>query len=316
MRTRYLGIQMDAEHHLDEAEVTEMTQMISALSENGYTSEIVNSIYTDIGNVIMEALKQYDAVIQSGDSKALYKLLGEVFIKSFENNDRDTLGLAQAFVLKATQALKEAGSDFRLPFSAETVSGLFMSTVSSMLNKKGIRRKYEGFAGVLTPSYNMMQYYRVAGQTMMYDRFTDLVREKGITSYNTTSITQSVPTTKIISGGQTGVDTIGLEVGRELGLQTGGTATPGFIRESGVDSYDRESLQSLFGLTEISPELQAGRTGREFYLPRTEQNVLNSDATVYFASDPNSAGRIATERFARAHDKKFIVNPTAEQLRK
>ena len=180
MRTRYLGIQMDAEHHLDEAEVTEMTQMISALSENGYTSEIVNSIYTDIGNVIMEALKQYDTVIQSGDSKALYKLLGEVFIKSFENNDRDTLGLAQAFVLKATQALKEAGSDFRLPFSAETVSGLFMSTVSSMLNKKGIRRKYEGFAGVLTPSYNMMQYYRVGRQTMMYERFADLVREKGI----------------------------------------------------------------------------------------------------------------------------------------
>ena len=180
MRTRYLGIQMDAEHHLDEAEVTEMTQMISALSENGYTSEIVNSIYTDIGNVIMEALKRYDTVIQSGDSKALYKLLGEVFIKSFENNDRDTLGLAQAFVLKATQALKEAGSDFRLPFSAETVSGLFMSTVSSMLNKKGIRRKYEGFAGVLTPSYNMMQYYRVGGQTMMYERFADLVREKGI----------------------------------------------------------------------------------------------------------------------------------------
>lgn len=182
MRTRYLGIQMDAEHHLDEAEVTEMTQMISALSENGYTSEIVNSIYTDIGNVIMEALKQYDTVIQSGDSKALYKLLGEVFIKSFENNDRDTLGLAQAFVLKATQALKEAGSDFRLPFSAETVSGLFMSTVSSMLNKKGIRRKYEGFAGVLTPSYNMMQYYRVGGQTMMYEKFADVVREKGIQS--------------------------------------------------------------------------------------------------------------------------------------
>ena len=68
---------MDAEHHIDEAEVTEMTQMISALSENGYTSEIVNSIYTDIGNVIMEALKQYDAVIKSGDEKALYKLLGE-----------------------------------------------------------------------------------------------------------------------------------------------------------------------------------------------------------------------------------------------
>lgn len=315
MRTRYIGVQMDAEHHLDENEVTEMTQMISALSENGYTADIVNNIYTDIGNVIMEALKEYDAVISSDDPAKLYKLLGEIFIKSFENNDRDTLGLAQAFVLKATKALKENDLSFRLPFSAETVSGLFMSTVSSLLTKKGIRRKYEGFAGVLTPSYNMMQYYNISGQTMMYDRFTDLVRDSGITSYNTTGISQNVPTTKIISGGQSGVDTIGLEVGRELGLKTGGTTTPGFVRESGYDNYTAESLNSLFGLQEISSELQQGRTGKEFYLPRTEQNVLNSDATVYFTSSDSSAGMIATERFARLHKKPFIVNPTATELR-
>ena len=97
---------MDAEHHLDENEVTEMTQMISALSENGYTSHLVNNIYTDIGNVIVEALKEYNAVIDSNNPEEIYQLLGEIFIKSFENNDRDTLGLAQAFVLKATKALK------------------------------------------------------------------------------------------------------------------------------------------------------------------------------------------------------------------
>ena len=198
MRTRYIGVQMDAEHHLDENEVTEMTQMISALSENGYTSDIVNSIYTDIGNVIVEALSEYDTVINSNDPQKLYKKLGEIFIKSFENNDRDTLGLAQAFVLKATKALKENDSDFRLPFSAETVSGLFVSTVSSLLTKKGIRRKYEGFAGVLTPSYNMMQYYRVGGQTMMYERFADLVREKGIVS---TSNDPNVPWSRFSDNG-------------------------------------------------------------------------------------------------------------------
>ena len=315
MRTRYIGVQMDAEHHLDENEVTEMTQMISALSENGYTSELVNSIYSDIGNVIMEALKEYNAVIEDDDPEKTYKILGEIFIKSFENNDRDTLGLAQAFVLKATKALKEGGSNFRLPFSAETVSGLFISTVSSLMTKKGIRRKYEGFAGVLTPSFNMMQYYNVGGQTMMYEKFVDLVRASGITSYNTTRISQNVPTTKIISGGQTGVDTIGLEIGRELGLKTGGTSTPGFVRENWNDGYTPESLQTLFGLQEITPELQGGRQGREFYLPRTEQNVLNSDGTVYFTSDANSAGRIATERFANKHKKPFIINPTPEELR-
>ena len=315
MRTRYIGVQMDAEHHLDENEVTEMTQMISALAENGYTADLVDSIYTDIGNVIVEALKEYNAVLDENNPEKIYKLLGEIFIKSFENNDRDTLGLAQAFVLKASKALKEEGSTFRLPFSAETVSGLFISTVSSLMTKSGIRRKYEGFAGVLTPSFNMMQYYRVGNSTMMFEQFTDLIREKGITTFNDTGIKLDVPTTKIISGGQTGVDTIGLEVGRELGLQTGGTTTPGFIRESGIDGYDANSLQSLFGLEEISAELQAGKSGREFYLPRTEQNVINSDATVYFCSDLNSAGRIATERYAKKHNKKFIVNPTAVELR-
>lgn len=118
----------------------------------------------------------------------------------------------------------------------------------------------------------------------------------------------TVPTTKIISGGQTGIDRLGLEVGKELGLETGGTTTPGYYTENGRD----ESLKD-FGVTEISPELQAGRKGREFYLPRTEQNVLNSDGTVYFSTDEDSAGRIATQRFAKQHNKPFLLNPTSQE---
>jgi hypothetical protein len=107
------------------------------------------------------------------------------------------------------------------------------------------------------------------------------------------------------------VDTIGLEVGRNLGIQTGGTTTPGFVRVKDVDSYTREQLEQ-FGVTEISADLQEGKSGKEFYLPRTEQNVINSDGTVYFASDEDSAGKIATERFANKHNKPFLLNPTAE----
>ena len=180
MSTRYIGVQMDAEHELDENEVTEMTQMISAISSHGYTSDIANQVYNDIGNVIVEALAEYDNALAVDNPQEIYKLLGEAFVKSFENNDRDTLGLAQAFVLKASKALKEGDYSFRLPFSAETVNGIFISTISSLLTKKGIRRKYDGFAGVLTPSHNMMQYYRIGDTTMMYEQFTDKVREKGI----------------------------------------------------------------------------------------------------------------------------------------
>lgn len=182
MSTRYLGVQMDAEHELEDSDVTEMTQMISAISSHGYTSDIANRVYKDIGNVILEALADYDAAIKNDDPKEIYKLLGEAFVKSFENNDRDTLGLAQAFVLKASKALKEGNYEFRLPFSAETVNGIFISTVSSLLTKKGIRRKYEGFAGVLTPSHDMIQYYNIGGTNMMYEQFADKVREMGIQS--------------------------------------------------------------------------------------------------------------------------------------
>lgn len=127
--------------------------------------------------------------------------------------------------------------------------------------------------------------------------------------YSKSQGTHTVPTTKIISGGQTGIDRLGLEVGKELGLETGGTTTPGYYTENGRD----ESLKD-FGVTEISPELQAGRKGREFYLPRTEQNVLNSDGTVYFSTDEDSAGRIATQRFDKQHNKPFLLNPTSQEL--
>lgn len=159
MRTRYLGVQMNAEHELEDSDVTEMTQMISALSQNGYYADVVNEIYTDIGAVVAEALAEFKTAV--GDSNKIYKLLGKAFIDSFKNNDRDTIGLAQAFVLKATEALKSENPEYRIPFSAETVSGLFISTVSSMITKKGIRRKYDGFAGVLTPAFNQIQYYNV-----------------------------------------------------------------------------------------------------------------------------------------------------------
>lgn len=67
--------------------------------------------------------------------------------------------------------------------------------------------------------------------------------------YSKSQGTHTVPTTKIISGGQTGIDRLGLEVGKELGLETGGTTTPGYYTENGRD----ESLKD-FGVTEISPE--------------------------------------------------------------
>lgn len=35
---------------------------------------------------------------------------------------------------------------------------------------------------------------------------------------------------------------------------------------------------------------------------------------MYFSTDEDSAGRIATQRFAKQHNKPFLLNPTSQEL--
>ena len=42
---------MDADHDLDTESVTEMSQMISSLIEDGHYTDLVVSLYSDIGNI-------------------------------------------------------------------------------------------------------------------------------------------------------------------------------------------------------------------------------------------------------------------------
>lgn len=105
---------------------------------------------------------------------------------------------------------------------------------------------------------------------------------------------------KILSGGQTGADKAGLEIAKELGLETGGTAPKGYRTESGTD----HSLKEL-GLVE-SPYWQ--------YQPRTKQNVKDADITVWFGNI-GSPGYWCTRNSARACHKLFIENPTPEYFR-
>lgn len=104
---------------------------------------------------------------------------------------------------------------------------------------------------------------------------------------------------KVISGGQTGVDQIGLKTARLTGIETGGTAPLGFKTELGPEPKLIE-----YGLTQSnSPD----------YPPRTEDNVKDSDGTVIFG-DMNTPGCKLTLKFVRMHRRPVICNPTDEQL--
>lgn len=104
---------------------------------------------------------------------------------------------------------------------------------------------------------------------------------------------------KIISGGQTGIDRMGLEVARELGLATGGTAPKNYWTEDGPDL----SLKD-FGLVE---DVIRG------YLPRTIKNICNSDVTVLYG-DMKSPGSNQTINFCKKYSKPYITNPDPYRL--
>jgi len=92
---------------------------------------------------------------------------------------------------------------------------------------------------------------------------------------------------KIVSGGQTGADRGGLDAAIEVGIPHGGWCPKGRFAEDGKipDKYNQEELYS------------------RFYAHRTEQNVIDSDATVIFTYGLPQGGSKRTLQFAKQHDK-------------
>lgn len=104
---------------------------------------------------------------------------------------------------------------------------------------------------------------------------------------------------KIISGGQTGIDQIGLELAQKYRFETGGYAPKGFLTENGNDIL----LQTKFNLVEIDSDS---------YSVRTRLNVCNSDGTVIFGNK-NSPGTKLTLTSTAKYKKPVCLNPTTSK---
>ena len=141
----------------------------------------------------------------------------------------------------------------------------------------------------------------------------------------TQRVVEPLPITKIISGGQTGIDTLGLQIASEFGIETGGSAPVGFEREKGQDEFNAEHLKQ-WGLTEVDKREEieylnsVGKSRKSpgaQYVYRTYKNVNDSNGTVFFRakSSGEDRGLTATLNAARALGKPFIIDPTAEELR-
>ena len=102
--------------------------------------------------------------------------------------------------------------------------------------------------------------------------------------------------TKIVSGGQTGVDRAALDVALELGLPCGGWCPRGRRAEDGP-------IDDRYPLTE---------TPWHGYPQRTEWNVRDSDGTLILTAGPADRGTALTVRLAeRLHKPHLQVDLAA-----
>jgi hypothetical protein len=111
----------------------------------------------------------------------------------------------------------------------------------------------------------------------------------------------------IISGGQSGVDTVGLVTAQEFEVPTGGTAPHGWWRfdDSGRLVSD-PSFFRRFNLVEGPPDPKR-------WVLRTHANARDSDFTVWFGTE--SPGYFCTRTGCRDAGRPFLVAPSAAQIR-
>lgn len=102
---------------------------------------------------------------------------------------------------------------------------------------------------------------------------------------------ETFPLTKIVSGGQTGVDRAALDTALFLEIEHGGWCPRGRRAEDG-------RIDSVYRLVE---------TDEADYSIRTEKNVLDSDGTLIFCQGPISGGTKLTVKQARRHRKPHLI---------
>jgi hypothetical protein len=102
---------------------------------------------------------------------------------------------------------------------------------------------------------------------------------------------------RIISGGQTGVDRAALDAAMDLGLQVGGWCPKGRRAEDGP----------------ISVRYPIKETGSYYYPVRTERNVLDSDGTLILTWGKPQGGTALTIKLARVLKKAYVVIDLSSQ---
>lgn len=181
-----LGIQMDADHDIEEAAtMTEFSQVIAALEAGGYLHKYAKQVYQDLGKVAAVASKvEIDTVtkfLAGGDDNYdevksdLYDIIARTLIKGVKTREDQanlTDEILRAIEKRFNKNINHLQDIFKVPFSDSNIYSQILPTMVSIINKKSIKRKYPGSGCVMVPGFNVIQYFNIKGNRYT---FNDLV---------------------------------------------------------------------------------------------------------------------------------------------
>lgn len=171
------GIQLDKEHHADDAEISLMTQVISACASLGYTYDAASKVYQALAAANINNTKEYYQGLVSlfnGDNSQIKELINKTLIEELANSKSDSIAKSMALSLQEKLRNGEVKlSDNLLPLSDNTIYAKLLSTINSFLTNSGIKSKIPGILSVLTTSFKINKLY--AGKK--YEQFDNPEQE-------------------------------------------------------------------------------------------------------------------------------------------
>lgn len=177
-----LGKQQDPDHEADEAEVTEMSQVIASLDAGGLTHNLAKQAFISLGQLAAHGMQmQADTLAQIIASKSteganveqiaseIYDIIGRIFFKHYKARNELSLGASIVNAVKnkflntpkTDHGISDAIEQL-LPMSDPNLFEQINSAFISSINGDVLKRKYRGLGTVMVPGYNSAQLFHFA----------------------------------------------------------------------------------------------------------------------------------------------------------
>lgn len=161
-----IGIQLDKEHHADNAQVSLMTQVISACAALGYTFDRATGIYTMLNRIAEIGCKDFFRTARQyyNDETKFKDFNNEVLKIIISNLARpNSTNFSEKIAYDIEQEIKESAdktfADADFPLSDNSIFNKALSALTSYVTNAAIKVKIAGTLSVLNPSHQRIRVF-------------------------------------------------------------------------------------------------------------------------------------------------------------